>query len=58
LNLLDMGELVFLAANARKETRGLHSRTDYPLTDPMLDGKAVSIKKVNGEPIVEFSKAE
>jgi succinate dehydrogenase/fumarate reductase flavoprotein subunit len=58
LNLLDMGELVFLAANARKETRGLHSRTDYPLTDPMLDGKAVSIQKVNGETIVEFSKAE
>jgi len=56
LNLLDLGELVFLAANERKETRGLHKRPDYPLTDPMLDGKGLFMKQVSGEPIVEWKK--
>ena len=58
LNLLDLGELVFLAANERKETRGLHNRPDYPLTDPMLDGKGLFIRRVNGEPVIELKKAE
>ena len=58
VNLLDLGELVFHAANARKETRGLHNRTDYPLTDPMLDGKGVFIKRLNGAPVTELKKAE
>ena len=58
LNLLDLGELVFLAANERKETRGLHNRPDYPLTDPMLDGKSLFIRRVKGEPVIELKKAE
>ena len=58
LNLFDIGELVFLAARQRKETRGLHNRTDYPLTDPMLDGKGLYIRQVNGEPVTEFKEAE
>ena len=58
LNLLDLGELVFLTANERKETRGLHNRPDYPLTDPMLDGKGLFIRRVNGEPVIELKKAE
>jgi succinate dehydrogenase/fumarate reductase flavoprotein subunit len=58
MNLLDLGELVFHAANARKETRGLHNRTDYPLTDPMLDGKGVFVKRVNGAPVTELKRAE
>jgi len=58
LNLLDLGELVFLAANERKETRGLHNRPDYPLTDPMLDGKGLFIRRVKGEPVIELKKAE
>ena len=58
LNLFDIGELVFLAARERKETRGLHNRTDYPLTDPMLDGKGLYIRQVNGEPVTEFKEAE
>ena len=58
LNLLDLGELVFLAANERKETRGLHNRPDYPLTDPMLDGKGLFIRRVKGKPVIELKKAE
>jgi len=58
LNLLDLGELVFLAASERKESRGLHNRPDYPLTDPMLDGKGLFIRRVNGKPVIELKQAE
>jgi succinate dehydrogenase/fumarate reductase flavoprotein subunit len=58
LNLLDLGELVFMAANERKETRALHNRSDYPLTDPMLDGKALYVWKENGVPTFEWRKTE
>lgn len=56
LNLLDLGELVLIGANARKETRALHRRTDYPLTDPVMDGKEIFLRKKNGKPIVEVKK--
>jgi len=58
LNLLDLGELVFLAARERKESRGLHNRPDFPLTNPMLDGKGLFIRRVNGEPVMELKQAE
>ena len=37
LNLFDIGELVFVAAMERKESRGGHVRADYPFTNPLLD---------------------
>jgi succinate dehydrogenase/fumarate reductase flavoprotein subunit len=43
-NLFEVGELVFLAALDRKETRGLHSRPDYPFTNPLLN-RAHVLKK-------------
>jgi succinate dehydrogenase/fumarate reductase flavoprotein subunit len=58
LNLLDLGELVFLAARERKETRALHNRPDYPLTDPVLDGKAIFVKRVDDKPLMEWRKVE
>jgi succinate dehydrogenase/fumarate reductase flavoprotein subunit len=57
LNLLDLGELVFIGANARKETRALHRRSDYPLTDPVMDGKEIFIREKNGKAVVEVKKA-
>jgi succinate dehydrogenase/fumarate reductase flavoprotein subunit len=57
LNLLDLGELVFVAANERKESRALHHRTDFPLIDPVMDGKEIIIRKVNGKPVVEVQQA-
>lgn len=57
-NLLDLGELVFLTANERKETRGTHSRPDYPLTDPLLDGKVIFVRLVSGAPVIEWKKIE
>jgi len=58
LNLFDIGEMVMIAANERKETRGLHRRSDYPLTDPLLDGKGLFMKKENGDLVMEFKEAE
>jgi succinate dehydrogenase/fumarate reductase flavoprotein subunit len=57
-NLLDLGELILLTANERKETRGLHVRSDYPLTDPVLDGKAIFVRQVDGKPLMEWKKIQ
>jgi succinate dehydrogenase/fumarate reductase flavoprotein subunit len=57
LNLLELGELVFLGAGARRESRGLHVRADFPLTDPVLDGKEIFVRKTDGRPVVTAKKA-
>lgn len=54
LNLLDLGELVFVAALERKETRGRHIRRDYPVTNPMLDRRRLFVKKVNDKIVTEW----
>jgi succinate dehydrogenase/fumarate reductase flavoprotein subunit len=54
VNLFDMAELVILGAMERKESRGLHRRADYPYTDPLLNGKLLVVKKVNGDPVLEW----
>ena len=55
LNLLELGELTFIAAKERKETRGFHRRVDYPFTNPLLD-KLLIIKKVDGKPVAEWKE--
>lgn len=50
INLLELGELVCIAAGERKETRGWHERKDYPYKDPLLD-KQLVVKKVDGKPV-------
>jgi succinate dehydrogenase/fumarate reductase flavoprotein subunit len=57
-NLLEIGELVFLAAKERKETRGLHKRYDYPLTDPMLNGRSLLLRLVDGQPVMEWIQTD
>jgi len=52
LNLLDLAELVILAVNERKESRGEAKRIDYPFMNPMLD-KIMTVHNENGKP--EFS---
>jgi len=56
LNLLDLGELTFIAAQERKETRGGHKRVDYPYTNPLLNDQLLTIKKVDGKHITEWKK--
>lgn len=54
INLMDIGELVFVGALTRKESRGLHRRSDYPLTDPTMDGKEIFLRKKDGKPFIEI----
>lgn len=55
LNLLDIGELIFIAATERKETRGLHIRADYPFTLSALE-KFLVIKKIDDKPIIDWKE--
>jgi succinate dehydrogenase/fumarate reductase flavoprotein subunit len=54
LNLLDIGELTLVSAYDRKETRDVHVRPDYTLTDPLLSNKIHVIKQVNGKPVTDW----
>ncbi len=53
LNLMELGELTFLMALNRKETRGLHNRPDYPFTDPTLN-QAQVIRKIEDKAILDW----
>lgn len=57
LNLIDLGELIFLGAMDRKETRGNHVRVDYPLTNPRFNKKVHIIRRVDGRPVAEWRDA-
>jgi len=48
-SMLTVAEAVTRAALERKETRGGHSRTDYPKTDPDWGKVNVVVRKVHGE---------
>lgn len=56
-NMLDIGELVFLMALDRKETRGLHVRPDYPFTNPVLD-QAHIVQMEHSEPVIQWRSYE
>ena len=45
LNMFDLGELVFLGALDRKETRDLHVRPEYAFTNPLLNQAHIVQKK-------------
>lgn len=49
LNIMDVAELVILAVNERKESRGIARRKDYPFTDPSLN-KYLVITEKDGAP--------
>ncbi|MCF8094408.1 MAG: hypothetical protein K9J79_03515, partial [Desulfobacteraceae bacterium] len=52
-NLIELGELVCIAAMERRETRGNHKRTDYPYTNPLFD-KQLFVRKTNKGPALEW----
>jgi len=53
LNMFDVGEIIFIAALERKETRGTHHRTDYPFENPLME-RLLIIKRVNEKPVVDW----
>jgi len=50
LDLMDCGEMIMLSALERKESRGRHTRSDYPFTNPLMANKFVTIQKEAGRP--------
>jgi succinate dehydrogenase/fumarate reductase flavoprotein subunit len=48
LDLMDVGEAIFVSANERRETRGLHKRLDYSYTNPLLEKFLVIERKADG----------
>jgi succinate dehydrogenase/fumarate reductase flavoprotein subunit len=57
LNLMDIAELVLLAVNERKESRGEARRLDYPFPNPMLDNKIMVVTMKNGRPAFSWEEA-
>ncbi len=53
LNLLDLGELVFITARQRQETRALHVRADYTFTNPLLD-RLLVVKKSGERAVTQW----
>jgi succinate dehydrogenase/fumarate reductase flavoprotein subunit len=54
LNLLDIGEVIFVAVSERKETRDKYSRLDYPFANPVLDGKMLICKRLGNKPVAKW----
>lgn len=54
LDLMECGELIFLTALERRETRGLHIRFDYPFTNPLLQDKFLTISQEKGNIRLEW----
>jgi succinate dehydrogenase/fumarate reductase flavoprotein subunit len=49
IDLIDCGETIFLMALERKETRGLHVRSDFPFTNPLLQDRFITIEQHDGQ---------
>ncbi len=54
VDLMECGEMILITAQERKETRGLHIRSDFPFTNPLLAEKWITIKRDYGRPKVEW----
>jgi succinate dehydrogenase/fumarate reductase flavoprotein subunit len=58
LNKIEVGELILAGAYDRRETRELHVRSDFTLTDPLLGDKTHVIRQVQGKPVSEWIEIE
>ncbi|RJR47460.1 MAG: FAD-binding protein [Desulfobacteraceae bacterium] len=54
LDLMECGEAILHAALERKETRGMHRRSDFPFTNPLLQDKFLTIRKEGRKLITEW----
>ena len=55
-HIIALAELVLRSAMERMETRGGHKMADYPFTNPLYNGKFVTIQRVDGKEKVGFRK--
>lgn len=54
LDLIQCGEVIFMTALERKETRGMHKRSDFPFTNPLLQGRFLTIKQDKDGTVMEW----
>ena len=54
IDLMECGELIFLTALERKETRAQHVRSDYTFTNPLLQDKFITIRQEKGGVRIEW----
>ena len=54
LDLMENGEIVMRSALERKESRGMHQRSDFPFTNPLLADKFLTIRREAGVVIPEW----
>lgn len=55
-DILELGRLILLSALARRESRGLHRRVDYPYTNPLWNSLSMTIQKVDKKDCTEMRK--
>lgn len=53
-SLFDVAEAVIMAARTRKESRGVHQRSDFPLTNNEEWRQHTCVSRGNGDPTVEM----
>lgn len=56
-DLLYIGKLLCITAMERKETRGMHVRSDYTFTNPLLDGMFLTIQLVQGKNVLTWRQS-
>ena len=54
LDLAQVGELLMLCANERKETRGKNKRMDFPFSNPLNNNRFLMIEQKGGEPVLTW----
>ena len=52
--LKDNGEAIMHAARERRESRGMHLRSDYTFTNPLLNDKFLTVRRENGRVVTEW----
>ena len=54
--LIDCAEALIYSALERKESRGMHIRSDFTFTNPLLNDKFLTIRRENRKIIYEWRK--
>ncbi len=51
-----MGKLIITVCRERRESRGMHKRSDYTFTNPLLNDMFMTVKKVDNQAQVGWRK--
>lgn len=57
-DLLLIGKLICRTALERRETRGMHKRSDFPFTNPLLNKKFLTIRLEDGKNVLEWREMQ